>query len=122
MRIADLVKIEKGAPESGYVLAYTRTEVIFHEYVCLKDIFSEFAESEFLELHLFDTNKEYRAVKSESHRFKNGVIECIADFTDNQYGFQAKLEDSEKQISTICHIEYDPDNGMAFIDNYRLSI
>ena len=109
MRIADLKKIVNEAPRSGHVNR-------------LEDVISELAEQELLEVHLFDKQKEYRAVKSESHRFKNGVIECMVDFSNNQYVFKAKIEKSEKKISTICHINYDPENGMAFIDNYRLSI
>ena len=70
---------------------------------------------------MFDKNKEYRAVMSESHRFKKGRIECVSAFADSIYTVKAKLEDSADDISTVCHVAYDPTNGMAYIDNYRLS-
>ncbi len=120
MRITELTRIGE-APKSGTVLAYTRKEVIFHAYNALDDITSELNGTELLELHLFDSNKEYRAVMSESHRFKNGLIECVADFTDNVYTDKALLEGHQSTISTVCHIAYDSNNGMAYIDNYRLS-
>ena len=121
MRIADLNRIGE-APEHGMILAYVRDRVIFHEYTCLNEISTELEGKELLELHLFDKNREYRAVMSESHRFKDGRIECIIDFTDdNTYTLRSKIEGSGDMLSTVCHISYDPETGMAYLDNYRLS-
>ncbi len=120
MKITDLCRIEE-APDRGYVLAYTRKKVIDHAYDKREDICRELQNEELLELHLFDADKEYRAVRSESHRFKDGFKECLADFKDSVYTAKSFLEGGNAVISTICHIAYDPDNGMAYIDNYRLS-
>ena len=124
MKILDLKEISL-SPEKGTVLAYTRTKVIFRAYEDRQAVLKELSgEQELLEVHLFDANKEYRAVMSESHRFKDGFVECIAEFPntgEGAYTAEALLEGEQNKLKTICHLQYN-ENGMAYIDNYRLSM
>ena len=112
------------APSSGRMLVYLKTKVLFDEYQTLDDVAMTLAGHEILEIHLFDQFKEYRALLSESRRFKEGFIEHIADFDiSDEASFYAEnvlLEDG-KMLTVLNHISYD-DNGMAFIDDYRLKM
>lgn len=83
MQIDKLIKIED-APSTGYILAYTRKQKpVFRKYCSIEQIKSEYADEELLEIHLFNDNKEYRAISSTSNKNKNGFIECIV--TDSMY-------------------------------------
>ena len=117
------------APQSGYLLAYTREEVVFCKYD-QDDNKPEkkLDEKELLELHLFDNDKEYRCVSSESKRFPSGVIEAVIEFPENDektvYSETVLLDKHYKQtaekITVLNHIAYNEENGMAYVDNYRL--
>lgn len=74
------------APESGWILAYTRKKVIFHTYENLSALEEELNGEELLELHLFDDEKEYRCLATRSKRFsKSGKsVETAADAQENQ--------------------------------------
>lgn len=142
MRWSDLkyIKDKKNVPDKGQMLAYTRRKVIFHGYENLESIEEELAEEELLELHLFDGVREYRSVSTVSPRFPGGVIETLADFPEDEkdehsgvgtvYSEQILL-DAEigkafgadgHAITVLNHIQYNPENGMAAIDNYRLKM
>lgn len=112
------------APTSGMMLVYLRKKILFEGYQSLDDIASILAGHEILEIHLFDQSKEYRAVLSESPRFKEGFIEHTAKFNlSDETSFYAEnmlLEDGG-MITVLNHISYD-DNGMAYIDDYRLKM
>lgn len=125
------------APESGYMLAYTRTNVIFQAYSSL-DILDDLFQEELLELHLFDQEKEYRAIASSSKRSiaerELKAIIHVADFSgqeaDQVYLEKIKLEPSavkaehgiaKDSITVLNHIFYD-ELGMARVDDYRLVI
>lgn len=144
MRWSDLqdIKNTKDIPEKGQMLAYTRTKVIFHEYDSLETVAAELAEEDLLELHLFDSEKEYRSVSTIGRRFraKQGVIETLVDFPENEkdnhsgigtvYSERILLDTDKGQdsgagghaITVLNHIRYNPENGMAAIDNYRLKM
>ena len=129
--------IDKNAPDTGYVLAYTRRSLIFKIYSDksqLEDIFKrklEGEEDEILEVHLFDANCEYRILSSESSRYEKGFVDHLADFsssTDETYVqdiFLELKEESRKitkdKIKVLNHIAYTSE-GMAFIDDYRLCL
>lgn len=132
---AKMAQAEQKAPESGYLLAYTRSGVIFQSYASL-DALDGVLQEELLELHLFDRDKEYRAIASASRR---SIVEQdvhaiihVADFSssDKDYVYQEriKLEPSAVRkdqgittdtITVLNHISYD-EFGMAQIDDYRL--
>lgn len=135
------------APERGQLLAYTREKVYFQPYDSLSEIDELLQNEKLLELHLFDRDKEYRAILTRSKRFKDNnteastkdeyQIETIADFSETDKAsiykervklFQKNL--SEEQISgstnsevitVLNHISYGK-NGMAYVDNYRLQM
>lgn len=118
------LKRSSEAPPCGQMLAYTRKQVIFRPYVSLDEVRQILADVQLLELHLFDKDREYRAVVSRSPRFENGVIETVADFpADRENEIYEDTVALEKEFGTaitvLNHIQYD-ENGMAYIDNYRL--
>lgn len=125
MTLQDLKKLE-GAPAQGQLLAYTRRKVIFQPYKRREEVAEVLGDKELLELHLFDEQKEYRCIASRSSRFPSGVIETVADFPENDewsvYREDVLLEDSQDEITVLNHIAYNGENGMAYVDNYRLKM
>jgi len=131
MRYQDLKEIERGeknAPIEGYMLAYFPVKkVLFCPYHSLQEVVEVLGEEEILELHLFDRTKEYRAISTVSKRFPDGVIETVADFSEEEaYSETVCLERQfadvgAGKIRILNHIAYDR-KGMACVDNYRLQI
>lgn len=123
---------EKGnAPESGQILAYTRLKKpIFHAYENLGQIEKELEQTNLLEIHLFDEEREYRAVEA-----RRRIIEVLVDFPasdeERVYAETVLLEEGDT-ITVLNHIRYDDEmegsaenedvSGMAVIDNYRLKM
>lgn len=70
------------------MLAYTRKKVIFQPYADPDEVKQILADEQILELHLFDRDREYRAIASRSPRFQDGVIETIADFEKLKENFE----------------------------------
>lgn len=126
MRIEMLKEIEN-APQSGQMLAYFRkTGVLFERYETLENVLNKLKEAEaadtLLELHLFDTSKEYRTILSKSKLRENGCIEYVSDFVDEDtavYKEVVELEHGKGMMTVLNHIRYE-ENGMAVIDDYRL--
>lgn len=119
------LKRQNEAPKSGYIMAYTRKKVIFHSFTTLLEVEQELLEEELLELHLFDREKEYRAVSTRSKRYPDGVIEAIVDFSEELeqeiYAEDILLETPyQGKITVLHHLQYDEKTGIAFVDNYRL--
>lgn len=125
MTLQDLKKLES-APAQGQMLVYTRQEVIFKKYEGREELSEVLGDKELLELHLFDEQKEYRSVASRSRRFPSGVIETVADFPEEDkwtvFKESVLLEDSQEQITVLNHIAYNEENGMAYVDDYRLKM
>lgn len=125
MRFSDLNDISL-APEKGQIMAYTRTKVLFESYDSLQSLMARFQLEDFLEIHLFDQNKEYRCIVSESVRYRdrNGIIECVEDFCadDEQsvYSEERVMEDG-RRIMVLNHVAYD-ELGMAYVNGYRMSM
>lgn len=123
MHYMDLNKISD-APDRGQMLAYTRKQLIFQEYAGLEDVKQRLGNDEVLELHLFDQNCEYRAMASRSPRFPEGAIEAVVQFAEADkseiYQETVELENGFGTMEVLNHIWYDPESGMAHIDNYRL--
>jgi len=124
MKWNDLKDISK-APETGCCLIYLRQKVLFEDYTDKKQVESAVNNQDILEIHLFDSDREYRAVASNEKR----IIEHIADFENtknNVYRDYAQIEDEfdmrGMQISVLNHIVYDDKTGMATIDDYRLVV
>lgn len=128
MLINKLNKMDS-APQTGYMLAYTRKEVLFEPYYSIQEVSERLAAEDVVELHLFDNDREYRAVVTESSRFEGGVIEYIADFKLTEgsaphkligdvYREDCTLEHGEGKLTVFNHIRYE--NGMIIVDDYRL--
>ena len=138
-------------PASGYVLAYTRKEVIFKKYTSIEELDTIFQKTdcieikkndkllaqEILEIHLFDKEKEYRAIASKSKRkILNEdlcAIEHIAkiDEEDDETVYKERImleptfvesEDGAagRYITVYNRISYE--HGMAKIYDYRLAM
>ena len=111
------------APKRGYALIYTRRKVIFKAYDDMDQLMSEIKNEELLEVHLFDDDCEYRAVSTQSIRYPSGVIEAVVGKENAEQSIfeeEVLLEGKDQQkITVLNYISYD-ENGMAFIDNYRL--
>lgn len=129
------LKRKKEAPSKGWILAYTRKEVLFHPYKSYKELEQELAGIDLLEMHLFDKEKEYRCLLTRSKRFPDGVIETVENFEfkeENQKDvYQEEIlipeillskDKNVQKITVLNHISYNEENGMATVDNYRLKI
>lgn len=130
MLIAELKDIGS-APASGQMLAYTRKKVIFEPYFSHDEVREKLSGEELLEIHLFDNNKEYRAISTESRRYEDGYIHHIADFpyvesqnkksniSGDVYKEECFLESGKGRLSVLSHLGSDK-NGMIVVDDYRL--
>ena len=126
---ADRLKQMEKAPAQGWLLAYTRKEVLFQPYGTIEEVAGLLADKDLLEIHLFDDRKEYRAVMSTSRRYPEGIIEAVADFADDGeedvYKEVALLEkrylgSGRSALTIVDHLKYAEDSGMLTIDDYRL--
>ena len=120
------------APSSGYLLAYCVKKVVFQKYDGLQSIEKIINTDEngtLLEIHLFDDNKEYRAVSTESSAYgKEGFIEHVAgpEWDGETYEEIGLIEKkfpkiTDQTVTLVNHLSFD-ENGMAFIDDYRLKM
>lgn len=127
MVVQDL-RIKDSAPAEGILLVYLRQRIIFEKYNSIDEVIHKLNGETLLELHMFDQDKEYRAITTTSRRFSNGLIEEVVDFpyfegasdcfvtdslTDNAFNTEVA------KIRIINHLIYD-DNGTVSVDNYRL--
>jgi len=144
MLLCELEKMHISAPECGQLLAYTRDKVYFQRYSNLREVVQLLSNKDLLELHLFDDDREYRCIATRSRRYRRkqtslsikdpgssylqGVIETLVDFSEDeayQYSSLLCTEDKTEEynmLTILNHISYDPENGMAYIDNYRLKV
>lgn len=118
-------KVHDNSPSNGYLMAYTRKQVVFCKYGDLSEVDTKLNGLEVLELHLFDDQKEYRGVVSQSARFPEHYIDHMADFTEDDDTFVQNIVPENKflaetgEIIVVNHISYS-ETGMAYIDDYRL--
>ena len=128
MRIDDLQDISGNAPEKGQVLAYFRDEVLFQGYDSINSVKDLCKGKVLLEIHLFNADKEYRAVSSTGNvgSKTGGTIEYTADFAYNPSSvFIEKMAldmdpgTTDRVVTVLNHLTYDQD-GMASVDDYRM--
>lgn len=129
MLVKDL-ELFNSAPAQGYMLAYFRKKILFEKYVDIAKVKiflenEEMTKEELLELHLFDSEKEYRCVSTRSKRFPKGIIEHVSDFefyegTESVFAETVLLENETGTLTVLNHIDYNDENGMAIVDDYRL--
>ena len=118
------LKRKEEAPEKGRALIYTRMEdVIWQRYNNIEEVEKWIDGKEVLEIHLFDNEKEYRALIAKSKRFPDGFLENCFNYSgepdENIYKEEICLEDGGT-IEVINHLKYDENSGMATVDGYQL--
>lgn len=136
MKFSELKKVHEsgreGAPASGQLLIYTRQEVLFRSYASLDEVEQLCGVNDILEIHLFDQDKEYRALASTGSKAgaNDGVIEYTADFSceEGNVFIEEQLLEMEPDpgipagtLRVMNHISYD-ENGMASVDDYRMAM
>lgn len=108
------------APDSGLLYALYTDRVVFEQYTSVPAIETE----KLLELHLFDSVKEYRFIKSRL----SGGMECVVsdEIKRNTEGIvDVYTEDiyvemgNHEKIKVVNYLSFD-ENGMLSIDDYRL--
>jgi len=131
MKIGELKRIQE-APQSGIALAYTTKTVLFRRYGALAEVssWSELSEGKLLELHLFDSTTEYRAIETEGKRAFDGSAPGTIEYVKEDRGGEDVLKEHlllERDFIAVAesltvknYIHYNEDNGMAVIDDYRL--
>ena len=132
MQWNNLRNVQKDAPSCGCFLAYTRDKLLFQQYAALEEVQEVLTGKELLELHLFDSDKEYRAVKTASKRYPTGVIETVvcacADKKQEEMQYCETVwvepglrRDAVEKVRVINEVSYD-EIGMLTIINYRLAM
>lgn len=121
----------KHAPDTGMMLAYYRKAVIFDAYSKenLETVFSELEQEKgtLLELHLFDNEKEFRAVLKEDGTYTQSVIadasdtESVTEFVIEEMYLEGAYAKKAETIKVINYLEY-KENGMLQVTNYRLTL
>lgn len=117
--------LKEQAPAQGWVIAYFRDSVFYQRYDSINAVEDLCTGKELLEIHLFDNDKEYRCVKSQSKRFSNGYVEHVADFADDGSVFSESVLTEDRfasasgKIRILNHVKY-TETGTAEIDDYRL--
>ena len=118
-----VTKIDWGkAPENGYVLAYFRKEVLFQKLEPgIKQQISE-NQGTLLELHIFNSEREYRLMRCESGEFIEAVVsdECASEKKVETVRVEDRFENLMKYLKVVNYIDYD-ENGMLSINNYRFA-
>lgn len=118
-----MLKLSK-APEKGTIYAVLRDRIIFETYESLDDIGAVAADQNLLELHLFDTQKEYRAVRTRMHGFLETLIEEAWEDTYEEkiYVLGENIDKNDglrNQVIVVNQVTYNKDD-MLNICNYRL--
>lgn len=122
-----MLKIEN-APQKGMIYAMFVDKIKYGKYASLADIEDYLTTDKLLELHLFDSQKEIRVIKTAGKGLQ--TFEISADdesqyddmfverlFTTNE-GTDIK-ENLSDCVEVINYIKYD-ENDMIRIVNYRL--
>lgn len=118
------------APEKGMMLAYFRKSVVFEEYTkeSVTSAISEYEGKygELLEIHLFDAEKEFRAVRKENATYIKceipGANEEGKEFLEEEMYVDTSYAKAMETIRVVNYLDYSKDNGMLQIYNYRLAI
>lgn len=133
MKWNDLARIGE-APASGTVLVYTRKHIELRNYTDVEQVKNDLADEEILELHLFNEDKEYRCISTESRRFEK-KIESVSEFLENPgldknytvFQETTQLENKYTRevgapaITALNKVSYD-EHGLGYVSDYRLKI
>lgn len=127
------------SPKNGAYLIYFSKKVFFGPFAGKEEVEKIMSLSEYgnlLEVHIFDDNKEFRAISTDDKRHKEGIICYIADFKYDDAGSSEEnsvyIEKTEinmhsksdsfygNKLWVLNHLKYE--NGMAYVDDFRLRI
>ena len=115
----------KNAPVSGIVYALYLDKVLFSRYEDISEVESCIFPEKLLELHLFDSNKELRFVKTRKGKFIECEISDADEYDDTYIETSFVTSEGENKvdpnykIQVINYLKYD-ENDMLHIVNYRL--
>lgn len=125
MRV-ELSRIEE-APECGNAMICFRTSLYYGKFQRSgQKIIIDYSETEdkILELHLFDSETEYRAVYSESReRYIETVVKDASEKFEKKIKEECYLlpEYQEEKIGVANYMCFD-ENDMLYLSNYRLYV
>lgn len=119
------------APEQGMMYALYIDRVVYRPYKREQLESKEQLMKDLLELHLFDSKKEYRYIKKQKGEIETYIDDTTVTYDDSyteriytlKEGTEI-LEDSSRQgdrtcIEVVNYISYD-ENDLMNITNYRL--
>lgn len=120
-----MLNLEK-APETGTMYALFTDRMLYQKYHKSTLSFDPADEEKLLELHLFDSSREYRCVRTRMHGLQEYVI-TDAFAHDDTYeekvyvsGSNVDRQDNLKERAVVVnYIVYD-ENDLLHITNYRL--
>lgn len=110
------------APQDGYLLVCLRQEVMFRkDEPALRQKIEEQQEN-LLELHVFDSKKEYRLIRCETGEFIEAVVrdEDAAEVKVEKVKVENRFKEVMPYMQVINYIDYD-ENGMLSVSNYRFA-
>lgn len=119
------------APEVGRAMIYFQTSLYYGAYkrigeeILLDD--NRLLPLDFLELHLFDSKTEYRAVLSKAHNL-TGISDYIeVVISDEMQDYDEKIKEEcfleseyiDEKIGVMNYMKFD-ENDLLHLVNYRL--
>ena len=119
------------APKDGYVLACFRQEVLFQRFDSsdsgLKERISG-QQDTLLELHVFDTDQEYRLIRCESGDYIETVVsdegelvkKAETEIKTETVRLESRYDTMMQYLQIVNYIHYN-ENGMLYVYNYRLA-
>lgn len=111
------------APKDGYALAYFRQNILFRKLEPeVRQQISEQQEN-LLELHVFDSEQEYRLIKCETGEFIEAMVsdEAAEDKKVETVQVEDRYQGLMKHLQVVNYINYD-ESGMLSINNYRFAL
>lgn len=118
----------ENAPQKGTMYATFINQMKYIKYESLAEIEQYLTEEGLLELHLFDSEKELRFVKTRGKGIQRFEISDTAEYDDKyeeclyvlrEHDDADKQENLKGKIIVVNYIKYD-ENDMLHIVNYRL--
>jgi len=109
------------APQTGILYATFIDKMVCKKYTSLSEIEEYLTEEGLLELHLFDSEKELRFLKTRNKGLQRFEITEATEYDDKyeEIMYVAEADKRPEKIAVVNYIRYD-ENDMLRIVNYRL--
>jgi len=114
-------------PEKGWVLAYRRGGVVFKAYDLLEggsknELEALLKAEDLLEIHLFDAEKEWRAISSRRHGWKSVLVSDAGqtDKLEENVYLGEEFKNVGEKLRIVNYLTYD-ENSMIHVNNYRMA-